>query len=95
MTNSIKYNKHFGNITITDALGINQYILTITDTGIGMEVNQISKIFNRYTRVNFDQEGQGIGLAIVDSIAKLHQIEIQVTSVISQGTSFKIIFPIT
>ena len=95
ITNAIKYNKPFGKITITDAIIDNQYIVIVADTGIGMNDEQLIQIFNRFTRINFDQEGYGIGLAIVDSIAKLHQIEIQVTSKLNEGTTFKLIFPRT
>jgi signal transduction histidine kinase len=95
LTNAIKYNKQNGRIIINDTIDNNQYSLTIADTGLGMSAEQASQIFNRFTRIHFDQEGQGIGLAIVDSIAKLHRIEIQVTSEINQGTTFTILFPIS
>lgn len=93
LTNAIKYNTKNGSITINDGFENSHYSLIISDTGIGMEADQVSQIFNRFTRLNFDQEGQGIGLAIVDSIAKLHQIEIRVTSKINQGSTFVLRFP--
>lgn len=92
ITNAIKYNTPSGNITITDTWDSKYYTLIISDTGIGMNKEQLSQIFDRFTRINFDQEGHGIGLAIADSIAKLHQIEIQAESEINEGTTFKIIF---
>jgi signal transduction histidine kinase len=95
LTNAIKYNNRKGKIIINDAIENNQYTLTISDTGLGMTAEQASQIFNRFTRIHFDQEGQGIGLAIVDSISKLHNIEIQVTSEINKGTTFTLIFPIS
>ena len=95
LTNAIKYNNKRGKIIITDAIENNQYTLTISDTGLGMTTEQASQIFNRFTRIHFDQEGQGIGLAIVDSIAKLHHIEIQVRSEINQGTTFTLLFPVS
>lgn len=95
MTNAIKYNKPFGKINITDILTDKQYSLIISDTGIGMNKEQLTPIFNRFTRINFDKEGHGIGLAIVDSISKLHQIEIQVSSKLNEGTTFTLIFPKT
>lgn len=92
-TNAIKYNTRNGHITITDAFVNNNYRLTFSDSGIGMTDAQVSEIFNRFTRINFDQEGQGIGLAIAENIAHLHHIDIKVTSEINQGTSFILIFP--
>ncbi|WP_369752414.1 sensor histidine kinase [Flavobacterium sp. WC2409] len=95
ITNAIKYNNPSGNITVTDSWNNKNYTLIISDTGIGMNKEQLTQIFDRFTRINFEQDGHGIGLAIVDSIAKLHQIEIQVESEINKGTSFKITFPIS
>lgn len=95
ITNAIKYNKPTGTITITDTWNENKYTLIISDTGIGMSTEQLIQIFDRFTRINFDQEGHGIGLAIVDSIARLHHIDIKVESEINKGTSFKVLFPIS
>lgn len=95
ITNAIKYNKADGKINITDTWNKKQYTLLIEDTGIGMNPKQINQIFDRFTRINFDQEGHGIGLAIVESIARLHHIDIQVASEANVGTCFKVIFPIS
>ncbi len=91
--NAIKYNKTKGTIRITDHYESPQYQLLITDTGSGMNADQLEKIFKRFTRINEDKEGHGLGLAIVDSIAHFHRITIEVTSVPEQGTTFKMVFP--
>ncbi len=93
LTNAIKYNHKNGSIIISDVFINNSYTLILSNTGLGMNANQVAQIFNRFTRINFEQEGQGIGLAIVDSIANLHQIEIKVTSVMNQVTTFSLRFP--
>lgn len=93
LTNAIKYNNLNGTISITDNVVDNQYTLIISDTGIGMSDDQVSQIFNRHIRLNFEQDGQGIGLAIVESIAHLHNIEIKVTSVKNSMTVFTLLFP--
>jgi signal transduction histidine kinase len=88
MVNAIKYNCNNGSITISDVFLKEKYYLSISDTGIGMNESQVSSIFNRFTRIISDQEGQGLGLAIVDSIAHFHHIDIEVTSVPNEGTTF-------
>lgn len=93
LSNSIKFNKIYGNILIFDEFVEDKYVLTIVDSGIGMNEEQVSRIFNRFTRINFEQEGQGIGLAIVDSIANLHNISINVISQIKTGTTISLKFP--
>ncbi|RZJ54365.1 MAG: HAMP domain-containing histidine kinase [Flavobacterium sp.] len=91
--NAIKYNREKGNIRVFDGFANRQYFISIADSGVGMDASQIEKIFNRFTRINSDQDGQGLGLAIADSIASLHHIEIKVTSEINEGTTFMLLFP--
>lgn len=91
--NAIKYNVEKGSISLKSELQSGQYLLSISDTGIGMTETQQAKIFERFTRINIEQEGQGLGLAIVDSIAKFHHIEIKVDSKVDSGTSFTVQFP--
>ena len=93
VVNAIKYNHKKGRITITDGLLNKKYYLSISDTGIGMSEIQLSRIFDRFNRVNSDQEGQGLGLAIVDSIAHFHNIIIEVSSIPNEGTTFLLLFP--
>lgn len=95
ITNAIKYNTPNGKITITDGFLEKHYFISIADSGIGMDPSQIEKIFNRFARINSDQDGQGLGLAIADSIANFHRIEIKVTSEIKEGTTFTLLFPET
>ncbi|WP_238698620.1 sensor histidine kinase [Flavobacterium circumlabens] len=95
ITNAIKYNYQKGKITITDGFLNRHYFIAIEDSGIGMDSSQIEKIFNRFARINSDQDGQGLGLAIADSIANFHHIEIKVTSGINEGTTFLLLFPET
>ncbi|WP_428230152.1 sensor histidine kinase [Flavobacterium sp.] len=93
VTNAIKYNKPKGSIEITDGFLESNYFISISDSGIGMNASQIEKIFNRFARISSDQDGQGLGLAIADSIASFHHIEIKVTSKINEGTTFVLLFP--
>jgi signal transduction histidine kinase len=95
VTNAIKYNKPDGSIMVSDGFLNNQYFISITDSGIGLNESQIENIFNRFARVSSDQEGQGLGLAIAKSIAGFHHIEIKVESVINEGTAFTLLFPET
>lgn len=93
VTNAIKYNKPKGSIEVTDGFLENKYFISITDSGIGMNDFQIENIFNRFARISSDQEGQGLGLAIADSIASFHHIEIKVSSALNEGTTFMLLFP--
>jgi len=92
IVNAIKYNKPFGKIEIKDGFQQGNYFLSISDSGIGMNEKQQATIFKRFTRVHLDQEGQGLGLAIVESIAQFHHISIKVTSATDIGTTFVLSF---
>lgn len=92
--NAVKYNTEKGKIILQSNFSDDHYLLTISDTGKGMSEAQQATIFERFTRISIEQEGQGLGLAIVDSIAKFHQIEIKVASKIDVGTTFTVQFPV-
>jgi signal transduction histidine kinase len=93
IVNAIKYNKPNGCIQIKDGFINENYFLSIADSGIGLSAKQIENIFKRFSRVNLDQEGQGLGLAIVESIAQFHHLTIKVLSEIDVGTTFILLFP--
>jgi signal transduction histidine kinase len=95
INNAVKYNVNSGFITIEDKLDQANYILKISDTGIGMEKEIIADAFNRFERENYENEdGFGLGLAIVNSIAKFHQLNIDIKSEKNKGTIVQIEFPI-
>ncbi|WP_293896001.1 HAMP domain-containing sensor histidine kinase [Flavobacterium sp.] len=93
ISNAIKYNVTKGKVILKTNFSGSQFLLSITDTGKGMTESQQVSIFERFTRIAIEQEGQGLGLAIVDSIAKFHHIEVKADSKIGIGTTFKIQFP--
>jgi signal transduction histidine kinase len=95
MVNAIKYNRSKGSISITDGFTQEHYFVSIADTGVGMNEEQLKKIFKRFTRINEEKEGHGLGLAIVDSIAHFHHIKMEVFSVPNEGTTFLLLFPKT
>jgi len=89
ISNAIKYTKRKGEITII----LKNNVLSIKDTGIGIEKEKQDKIFNRYYRATHEIGGFGIGLDIVYSICKNYNITIDVKSQIKEGTTFTLHFP--
>lgn len=93
ISNAIKYNVESGQIIIEDEFNKQGYTLKITDTGIGMESNVVNNAFNRFERGgNTSEEGLGLGLAIVQTIAKYHEIEVKILSEKGLGTTILLIF---
>ena len=82
ISNAIKYNKRGGVVGIK----LNQGILTIWDTGIGIDKEKIALMFDRYMRFSKSEGGFGIGLSIVKKIADEYNIQIEVESIEKKGT---------
>jgi signal transduction histidine kinase len=95
INNAIKYNKKGGSINITGAMESKQYVIDITDTGIGISAEQLPHIFNRFKKFSksLQQDSFGLGLPIVKSIADFHQVKIEVHSETDKGSTFRLILP--
>ncbi|WP_258222360.1 sensor histidine kinase [Brachyspira hampsonii] len=68
------------------------FIISITDTGIGIEKNNLHKIFEPY--FTSKEKGTGIGLSTVEKIISEHNGTIEVESIPNEGTTFFIKFMI-
>lgn len=66
------------------------FIISITDTGIGIDSNNLHKIFEPY--FTSKSKGTGIGLATVEKIISEHNGTIDVESIVGEGTTFFIKF---
>jgi signal transduction histidine kinase len=94
VNNAIKYNRLGGAITIEGLHTKKGYKLSITDTGLGMTEEQIPHIFNRFKRLHApDGMSHGLGLPIVQTVAKFHNIRLSVSSQAGKGSTFTFLFP--
>ena len=92
VVNSIKYGREGGSTT-TGFYDMDENVLIeITDSGIGIEPNHLSRVFERFYRVDKsrsrDAGGTGLGLAIVKHIIEAHKQTINVRSSYGVGTTF-------
>ncbi|NLR80040.1 sensor histidine kinase [Chitinophaga eiseniae] len=95
LNNAIKYNKTGGSIRVTDERLPGAYRLTIADTGVGIDPRDIPVIFDRFRKAPRDtEEGYGLGLSIVSTIARYYHIQITVDAAIDQGSAFTLTFPL-
>jgi signal transduction histidine kinase len=72
--------------------GETHLVLAVRDNGQGMSADQIANLFAPF--LTYKESGTGIGLAIVKKIMENHQSKVEVESKVSQGTKFKLLFPI-
>lgn len=95
--NGIKYNRKGGRLSVSLSEDVQDVVLNVKDTGIGIPPEHHARIFERFYRVDKSHSkevgGTGLGLSIVKHAAKIHNAKIQVESVPSQGTSITVRFP--
>jgi len=92
INNGIKYGKKNGYVRVS-FYDIEDHILTeVADNGIGMEKKELSRVFERFYRVDKsrsrEQGGTGLGLSIVKHIIEAHKQTIHVNSAVDEGTTF-------
>lgn len=96
--NSIKYTPNGGEIRVIVYSERKNLIIKIIDNGLGIDKEHITRIFERFYRVDKARTrqigGTGLGLAIVKHIVISFKGEIEVQSEINTGTEFKITLPI-
>jgi PAS domain S-box-containing protein len=97
LSNAFKFTLQ-GEIEVRLESAEGQAILTVRDTGVGIPPEELPRMFQRFHRVEDSRgrthEGTGIGLALVQELVKLHGGTVSVTSVMSQGSSFRIAVPL-
>lgn len=95
--NAIKFNRVGGSVTVTHRRHEDMDVISVIDAGEGIMPEHLSRIFERFYRVDRARSreigGTGLGLAIVKHLARLHGGEVSVRSVLSEGTTFQIELP--
>lgn len=90
LSNAIKYTEQ-GSITVEVGLDADGWVaLSVTDTGFGIAAEALPHIFDRYYQAKgrHQASGTGIGLALVKSLADLHEGRLSVTSTEGRGSRF-------
>ncbi len=65
-------------------------LISIKDNGLGIAADQIEQIFLKFTRIQKNVEGSGIGLYLVKKIIDNHGGKIVVNSTLGEGSEFKV-----
>ncbi|MDD4434408.1 MAG: ATP-binding protein [Parabacteroides sp.] len=96
--NAIKFTPASGSISISLEYENQKAIVSIIDTGIGIEEENLPKLFDKFFRIDGTVKdaapSSGLGLSIAQSIAELHGGEISVTSRAGQGSNFTVSIPL-
>ena len=98
MSNAMKYSGDDRRIDLSLTLERDNAVIRIRDRGIGIPIEEQSRIFERFHRVPDSEQrnipGTGLGLALVDHIVKAHGGRVAVESRPGQGSTFSILLPI-
>ncbi|GAB4093498.1 ATP-binding protein [Flaviaesturariibacter terrae] len=96
LSNAFKYSSE-GTITVQVQDAGHVITVSVEDTGIGIAEDQLSKVFDRFHRIESrggrSQEGTGIGLAMVRELVRLHGGSIHVESTPGTGSRFTVQLP--
>jgi signal transduction histidine kinase len=99
ISNAIKFTPEEGTISVKAKREADAVTIDVSDTGIGIEKQDIGKLFDEFYRVdneiNQNVKGTGLGLSLVKKIVEAHQGKIWITSEVGQGTTFHFTLPIT
>lgn len=95
--NAIKYTPAAGQITISNSVTADAVTVRVADTGIGIPSQDLSRIFDRFYRVDTSRGGEvvgtGLGLSICQSILRGHGGSVEVESNLGIGTTFTVHLP--
>ena len=96
--NAIKYNRPNGSVTVSVREQNGQAMILVKDTGIGISPENQKKIFDPFFRVDKSRSramgGAGLGLALVDSIAKEHGGTVKVLESSETGSTIALMLPV-
>ncbi|MBE7368359.1 response regulator [Ramlibacter pallidus] len=99
LNNAAKYTPEAGRIDLRVAVHDGEAVLTVTDTGIGLAPDALSKVFEMFAQVpnstGKPQGGLGIGLSLVQSLVAMHGGSVSASSAgIGQGSTFTVRLPL-
>ena len=96
LSNAFKFT-FSGEIFVSLAMTATHAELSVADTGIGIDKSELSHVFDRFHQVKDargrSQEGSGIGLSLVQELAKLHGGRARVRSEVGKGSVFTVSIP--
>lgn len=93
VVNAMKFTSQ-GKIVVTSRKNRDKIMVLVSDTGVGLEKEDLKRVFDRFFQKTPATEGMGVGLALVREIAVLHGGEIRAQSEgMGKGSTFIVEFP--
>ncbi len=98
LDNAVKYSPEHGEIGLVGRRRDKQIVLSVSDNGIGIDKEDLPRIFERFYRADKARTaenigGTGLGLAIVKHVAQLHGGHVEAESELGKGTTIRLVLP--
>ena len=97
ISNAINYSPDGGEVVVSAVPNGNFLQVRVSDNGVGIEPEEISKIFDKFYRIKNPRtrhiRGSGLGLSIVKRIVESHGGSVEVESMPGSGTTFRVLLP--
>ena len=96
LSNAIKFTPTGGQITLRSRQHLDQVLVTMHNTGLGIPPEEIPWLFQRYHRVSTtaQSDGTGLGLFIVRTFVEAHGGQVEVHTAPDQGVTFSVALPL-
>lgn len=93
LSNAIKFTPQGGKITLQAVPGNDKVDIEVKDTGQGIPESERGKLFQKYSQVQGDRRGTGLGLYIVKHILVGHNSQVSMESEVGKGSTFYFSLP--
>lgn len=97
VSNGIHYTPERGRIELKTRVEGDYVKIEVSDTGVGIDTEDLHKIFDRFYRIRSEKTrhvvGAGLGLAVTKAIIEAHSGSIEVESEVGKGTTFSVLLP--
>jgi CheY-like chemotaxis protein/anti-sigma regulatory factor (Ser/Thr protein kinase) len=95
VSNALKFTKAGGEVELSAERTGSEVKVSVRDTGAGIAKEMLHTLFEKYGRLDRDQdiEGSGLGLFVTKNIVDAHSGRIEIKSELNVGTTFTVVFP--
>ncbi|MCL5128129.1 response regulator [Algibacter sp. L4_22] len=94
LSNAIKYTPANGSVTCKSYIENNTWHFSVKNTGVGLTKQEQEDVFTRFYQTDENNQGTGIGLALVKELVELHKGTIKVESKLNEAICFSVTLPI-
>ncbi len=99
LSNAIKFTPQGGNVTVKLWMDKSTVTIAVTDTGCGILPSDLSRVTEPFVQIESSMsrrhDGTGLGLAIAKQICRLHHGDLEIDSIVDQGTTVRVTLPRT